>query len=117
MKSIVLFNDSLQRIEQLIDNEELVNSLIDKNQYDYAIRLFFDYDLASNPILTTFQITKLNGQEKYHYVFRRIDNLEDSVFLIKDLKEMIEIKHIDAFDVAFTNDSLKEYAKIKFGIA
>lgn len=109
MKCLILFNDCTQKAKCFIENEIIVYNLIDKNTYDYALRLYFDYEFNSKPKLTSFKLTKLNNEEKYHYVFLKIDSLEDNTLLIKDLKEMIRLKDIDNFDIKPTNQNLLEY--------
>ena len=109
MKCLILFNDCTQRAEAFIKNEIIVYSLIDKNVYDYVIRLYFDYEFSLKPKLTSYKLTKLNNKEKYHYVFLKIDSLEDNSLLIQDLKEMITLKEIDSFDIKPTAQNLLEY--------
>lgn len=109
MNCLILFNDCTQKSEHFIENEIIVCNLIDKNIYDYALRLYFDYEFNSKPKLTSFKLTKLNNEEKYHYVFLKIDSLQDNTLLIKDLKEMISLKDIDSFDVKPTAQNLLEY--------
>ena len=116
MKAKILFNDCNQKADAFINNEIIVNSLIDKENFDYAIRLYFEYDFTGYPKLTSFKITKLNGNDKYHYLFQKIDILEDNEILVKDLLEMIRIKEINGFNVAPTNDSLIKYIKDKLNI-
>ena len=110
-KCLVLFNDCTQRAEAFIKNEIIVYSLIDKNVYDYVLRLYFDYEFSLKPKLTSYKLTKLNNKEKYHYVFLKIDSLEDNSLLIQDLKEMIALKEIDSFDIKPTAQNLLEYTR------
>lgn len=117
MKCLVLFNDCTQRAEDFIENEIIVYSLIDKHVYDYVLRLYFDYEFSLKPKLTSFKLTKLNNKEKYHYVFLKIDSLEDNSLLIRDLKEMIRLKEIDSFDIKPIAQNLLAYTTDLLGIA
>ena len=116
MKAKILFNDCNQTADAFIKNEIIVNFLIDKEDFDYAIRLYFEYDFFGYPKLTSFKITKLNGDDKYHFLFYKIELFDDNAILIRDLLERITLAEIDSFDVMPTSNVLLDYIKDKLKI-
>ena len=117
MRAKVFFNDCYQNDYEKNYNTTIVNRLIDKKEYDYAIQLYFNYDFDEKPYLASFQITKLNGEEKWSVLFKQISWEKDSGIVVRDLTDRIKLYKIDDFDLTFTKDILREYCSEVLGIA